>query len=934
MKLLQKLFSFVLVVAIAVALVGCGKDPEPQPENVAITFEAAKTTLTKGESTNLTVNVTGSTNTAYNFMISDPSLVEIKNNVLTVIGDVTEDKSVTVVAYAAADASKTATKIFTIKNYVEPKVEITTQRNTITYGETVTLSVSVVGLENKAIAWVVSDNSLVKVDNNVLSVLKEVNVDTEVTIKAVSVENQNIYAEKKILVKAPSSFGSITISTSKDVLSEGESILVVATVTGLADPTYTWKVSHEDLIKIENNQLVLIGSVKIDTNVTITATANGDESVFKSKTILVKAPVVEGEVGELNSDVLAEIANQNITFSGVLTDYYKDFNNSFNNTTNQYDSLVMMSDGRWYGAWNIKGNTSNIVTDNYRRGAVDGLTDAYGNVGHALERLFINKNNEVASSIVKDYRSIPAVWEAQHLWNHLGNLQVTNFTYNADDELYTYTVDVNDVESLYLMTYLSYCLTPMLQDTLASISFKIEEGHITKVIGRTELLYYGSDTQEDADAMSYTEVELVPANIGSTVVPEPTKYEPCENVEILSQALENMRQLENYKYQAKDVTTQAPSSDSGDYEISSAANSGSVVKYALHNYTSSVGTVGEVGYITKDAILIENTGKYSYSMDDKLYHVSYSGYKQNEDNTYDEFEYQASALAFVGTRKVKGNISDLLPTFDFSAEIFEYTGTKGTGADLRYVFKLRAVEVTRDLAMEVSMHSYAEDAEKSTTKTFTIEVDTNGYVVSTSYAYNLSDVYYGNITTTYSQFNTVVMPEDTFDNYVPRVWRTSWDQYICKYFQPTHTGNSYEENAQTVFEHVFGDQAVNLPSPQIFLEVFDDLVFGPFFDWRESTDEQGNKVYKDYVSINVQSSEFDENAVITNYDEIIEELINALQEEGYTLDYANTDTSGGENGLKDKFVTLYKGDIQIVIENIRTKYFYIHFYHLGDWILK
>ena len=34
-------------------------------------------------------------------------------------------------------------------------------------------------------------------------------------------------------------------------------------------------------------------------------------------------------------------------------------------------------------------------------------------------------------------------------------------------------------------------------------------------------------------------------------------------------------------------------------------------------------------------------------------------------------------------------------------------------------------------------------------------------------------------------------------------------------------------------KHVFGEEVKNLPTPQIFLEVFDDMIFGPFFDWRE-----------------------------------------------------------------------------------------------------
>ena len=111
------------------------------------------------------------------------------------------------------------------------------------------------------------------------------------------------------------------------------------------------------------------------------------------------------------------------------------------------------------------------------------------------------------------------------------------------------------------------------------------------------------------------------------------------------------------------------------------------------------------------------------------------------------------------------------------------------------------------------------------------------------------------------------------------------------------------------------------------------MIFGPFFDWR-STEENGVTVYTDYFSINVQSSEYDENSRITNYDEIINELITGLQEQGYTLDAANTDTSGGETGLRDRYVTLTKGNIEIVITNNHTKHISIYFYHLGDWILK
>lgn len=41
------------------------------------------------------------------------------------------------------------------------------------------------------------------------------------------------------------------------------------------------------------------------------------------------------------------------------------------------------------------------MVDYYRRSEKDGYRDSYGNVGHALERLYINKNNELASAIEK-----------------------------------------------------------------------------------------------------------------------------------------------------------------------------------------------------------------------------------------------------------------------------------------------------------------------------------------------------------------------------------------------------------------------------------------------------------------------------------------------------------------------------------------------------
>ena len=58
-----------------------------------------------------------------------------------------------------------------------------------------------------------------------------------------------------------------------------------------------------------------------------------------------------------------------------------------------------------------------------------------------------------------------------------------------------------------------------------------------------------------------------------------------------------------------------------------------------------------------------------------------------------------------------------------------------------------------------------------------------------------------------------------------------------------------------------------------------------------------------------------------------------MQEElgklGFKLSPGNTDTSKPKN----RYVCFIKGDVQIVVHNIGTRYLYITFYKTGDWTL-
>ena len=146
----------------------------------------------------------------------------------------------------------------------------------------------------------------------------------------------------------------ISVSVDKTAIKKGETANLSVSVTNALDTSYTWSVDKDGIVKIQNNVLSVIADVKVDTIVAITATSNAYRNKSDTVTIMVKAPVVDGQVGELTSDMIQELGNASITVDGLLTDYYTDFNQSFNNRTQQYEMKVTMEEGAWSGAWNAK----------------------------------------------------------------------------------------------------------------------------------------------------------------------------------------------------------------------------------------------------------------------------------------------------------------------------------------------------------------------------------------------------------------------------------------------------------------------------------------------------------------------------------------------------------------------------------------------------
>ncbi len=735
---------------------------------------------------------------------------------------------------------------------------------------------------------------------------------------------------------------TVTVEASKETIKVGEEVTLTVTVENATDTSYTWSVNDagKDIVQISDNVLTIKDDVEltIDTYVVLTATSNEDTTANDSVNIKVIAPVVEGRVGELTSDMIAALGNASITVSGTLTDVYESKVFPALSDETVYDMTVEMEEGKWHGAWKAQ-ETDSVIEDSYFKGEEDGVKDYNGNVGHPLMKKYINKYNEVSVSRVTDYMSVPAIWESQHLWNHLANLNVNEFEYDIDNDLYIYEVG-QDETSLYLMTYLAISLTPMLEDTLVQIAFTVEDGAITSLIGKTERQYVGLDEQTgEYDAYYETIMEVTFSNIGETTVKDPTSYSAPEQVDVLKTALDGIRGTKNYKYETTDFTVSAPSGDSGDYELSVQSNDATTFKVPTAN--TNRGTVGTEGFVTEDKILLHETGKYSYGMDDNLYHHTWTGYKQIDENTFDYFEAVSGVLT--GKRQYKGNIFDVMPTFDFSENVFEFAGSTiekiGNKSITLYKFTLRESSITREVAMEMNLDG--KDADASVTNKLSIEVAKMGdeYVLyRTIIPYNLvAGTYIGYYSTVYSSFGTTTIPEEYFDGYVARKLPTTWADTVTKYYQENFTGNSHEENTKTVIDATYGTAGKDLPSPTMIYDLFGDSMSGPFYDWKDTgeVDASGNAINVGWISIKLalDDSYLDDNSRIVDFDALKEKIDTTMKANGYTPSLANTDISGGASGRADRYLSYTKGGIMVVISNNHTKWFDIDFYPVGTWSL-
>lgn len=715
--------------------------------------------------------------------------------------------------------------------------------------------------------------------------------------------------------------------------------------------TFDAPAGYEDLVKYDATKKTIVvnnDKLEIPSNgvpVTVKVTSNAMSTLTKELEITVKNKLKEGSVGDLTQVMLDNIANQKITVNASIKDVVK-YNSTSSGTSTEttYDTVVKMDGDKWYGQSQKSDEKNPTVNANtYGKG------EAVGNNYYANE-FYVNKDNVSTSKVIKDADSNKLLWydssetahDGRHLWNHLNGLVLGKFN-EGENDVYEYDIEPGQIEfdfilqtskyypsdDEWLMAYIAWSFSPVLGNGDQFETFRIvlaSDGKGGKVIDRIvaetskiDITKENTSTGQD-DVIGYknTVCTFKFSNVGSTAVVAPAPYEKpttdADKYAALEKALNAMKggSVKSYTFKMTETNKYSPVVDPDDYTVStqssisatadstsSATRRDNTDGFSLNNYHSKSGDVGVKGLVTEAGALINETGEYTSSMDDYIYHTEVYGYKQNADNTYETFAYDYDQQALAGQRKKSGKFSDLLPDFRISPYIFTYTGSdrvKGTTVDL-YTFALKDSALTREAAYAMTLADYAIDATSTLDDedAFLITVDSLGNFKSVGYAYDISGNWGGYYNTAYSDINSTVLPDNIWNGYVARVIPQDWSYFknVAYYSKHSTRDGIVYEQGDVVMEKVFGKTIAGNANfkalPKVVSECFRDEFYGPWHDWtNEGVDSTGNEIYHDRIKFNICYDLYDENYKLEDYDGLISNFTEKLKTIGFEYDKANS----------------------------------------------
>lgn len=339
----------------------------------------------------------------------------------------------------------------------------------------------------------------------------------------------------------------------------------------------------------------------------------------------------------------------------------------------------------------------------------------------------IGIGNVVVESRVVDGNNNKFKWSDSVYINSLGNFTSADFSLSDDGQSYLYNGNVTDDK---IMNVVHGAIPTSYFDT-GSVELFAEEGKISKIV----IKEVESDEVYE-NCMYGRSLSLTFSDIGTTKVDVVTKYPESEDNDDLGIAITEMS--------------------------------------GLNNYTINIDIIinDQVQKVSKKLITEKDVVIASYDNEE----ISYSGFHTYEDELY---TFQNIDNILYGTKYMSNSFRLLKPSYFFSKDIFKYDGVNEEGYKC-YSLDPSMSEVLNyvDFASGYSETYYPSD----TRITFFVKDAHLHYITFPTYSFIDGEVVVATFKITYDNFNTTVIEDNFFDNFILNIPSTdlNWSSNLLK----------------------------------------------------------------------------------------------------------------------------------------------------------
>ncbi|MBQ8323256.1 MAG: hypothetical protein IJX91_04750 [Clostridia bacterium] len=559
---------------------------------------------------------------------------------------------------------------------------------------------------------------------------------------------------------------SVAILGGSEVKS-GKTLQLEATVSGTVDWSVEWKiVKGGEYATVSGNGLITAAQVDGDKLLEVQVTSKVDETVKATKIVTVVAKP------KLTQGMLDAIKRDKIGFEGYLGISLYSIG-QFEKLETTYTTGVKTSmDGtNWYAEY-----------DNTSLGIKSALY--YKKHNDLACQVGVSLMNEEEYFPLTDELNREVSWENAGLYNNFGNLTVNDFEFNEETWRYEYKGTDPSFKTRVLASANPYDFDP------ASVALIIGEGEVLGVYAKSN---------DDYNILSgYKGIQelFVAIDVGDAVsVPSIAKYTHEDIHDDLSEALGNMRTLESYTLDFKEITA-----------------SYLTTGYVQSGFTETV-TANDC-YFRPYKVSYDEYGEevHTYTPDAEY------GYQKKSDTLYNSYVSDGEGN-FRAARAFERDFENAKPSFAFAAEIFRsYYEDEEAGTTTYYVDSIMSYVASTlyyGVGNDINLYGiFATEGYISSTESFTpYVVVKDGYIVEACFYFYLGSMY-GVVELEYSDFDDAALPEDANVEFETRNVPVSWSELtISVSAESGTTADDYEVNALNYLKEFYDDENIEEKMP-------------------------------------------------------------------------------------------------------------------------